>query len=205
MRLRKKCLEIVVFFLRVRVFMWRFLGKQTGSEPSFVGQFKNFVAPHGSIIDLAVYAAFYTVASDLVDNIILPVMGFFSVGAQLSKLAITLKEPVAGPHGEAIHDAVVLNIGSFLQAFLNFIIVALIFFAIARLCSVVCRTTYRFLGKSFQTNPTHPITGLPPDITIPHDASKIDNKMDDKTQEELLIEIRDLLRQLNAKRRVGIK
>jgi large conductance mechanosensitive channel len=181
--------------------MWRFLGRQTGSEPSFVGQFKNFVAPHGSIIDLAVYGAFYTVASALVDNIILPVMGFFSVGAQLSKLAITLKEPVAGPHGEAVREAVILNIGSFLQAFLNFIIVALIFFAIARLCSTICQFTYRFFGKSFKTNSPRPIHGLPPDRVIPHDASK----MDDKNQEELLIEIRDLLRQMNTKRRISVK
>ena len=180
--------------------MWRFLGRQTGSEPSFVGQFKNFVAPHGSIIDLAVYGAFYTVASALVDNIILPVMGFFSVGAQLSKLAITLKEPVAGPHGEAIHDAVVLNIGSFLQAFLNFVIVALIFFAIARLCSAVCQVTYRFFGKPFKKNSPRPIHGLPPDVTIPHTS-----KLDDKTQEELLVEIRDLLRQMNTKRRISVK
>lgn len=180
--------------------MWRFLGHQTGAEPSFVGQFKNFVAPHGSIIDLAVYGAFYTLASALVDNIILPVMGFFSVGAKLSALAITLKDPVFGPHGEILHEAVVLSVGSFLQAFLNFVLIALIFFAIARLCSAICQVTYSFFGRSFKKNYFSPAGGLPPDSTIPPLT-----KIDDKAQEELLIEIRDLLRQINTKRRISVK
>lgn len=180
--------------------MWRFLGRQTGSEPSFVGQFKDFVSPHGSIVDLAVYGAFYTLASALVDNIILPMMGFFSVGAKLSALSITLKDPVYGPHGESIRAAVVLDIGSFLQAFLNFILIALIFFAIARFCSAICQITYRFFGSPFKKNSLSPARELPPD-SVGSNTSKID----EKAQEELLVEIRDLLRQLNTKRRVSIK
>lgn len=180
--------------------MWRFLGHQTGSEPSFVGQFKNFIAPHGSIIDLAVYGAFYTLASALVDNIILPVMGFFSVGAKLAAFVITLKGPVCGSHGEILREAVVLNVGSFLQAFLNFILIALIFFAIARICSVICEITYSFFGRSFKKNYFSPAGGLPPENAAPQLT-----KIDDKAQEELLVEIRDLLRQLNTKRRISVK
>lgn len=180
--------------------MWRILGHRTGSEPSFVGQFKNFVAPHGSIIDLAVYGAFYTLASALVDNIILPFMDLFSIGSTFSTISFTLKEPVYGPHGETVHQAIVLSIGSFLQALLNFFLVALIFFVIARFCSAVCQWLYHFFGRSFEKNSLNPVQGLPPD-SLAQNTTKID----EKSQEELLVEIRDLLRQLNTKHRISVK
>ncbi|MCL5436818.1 MAG: MscL family protein [Candidatus Dependentiae bacterium] len=182
--------------------MWYFWGKQTSSEPSFVGQFKDFVSPHGSITGLAVYAALYTLASALVDNIILPVMGFFSALARLSKVAITLKGPVYGPHGEAVADAVVLQVGSFLQAFLNFLIVALVFFAVAQLCSAICYRAKRFLHGSSKTDVSAPSekTEFLPTISRAKPPT-----CGEKTQEELLREIRDLLKQLNAKRRMILK
>lgn len=95
----------------------------------FIQDFKEF-AFKGNIIDLAVGViiggAFGKIVTALVENIISPFITLLTGAAKLSEWTFTLKEAV----GET--EAVVLNFGAFLQAVIDFLIVALCIFLILK-------------------------------------------------------------------------
>ena len=88
----------------------------------FMGEFKKFIA-RGNVMDMAVGViiggAFSAIVSSLVDDVINPILGCFG-GADFSSVVI----PLAG-------DAAI-NIGNFINAIINFLIMALILFSIVK-------------------------------------------------------------------------
>jgi large conductance mechanosensitive channel len=88
-------------------------------------EFKEF-AVKGNVIDLAVGViiggAFGKIVSSFVADIIMPPIGVIVGGMDFSKLAVTLKEKVGDT------PAVTLNYGNFLQALVDFTIVAFAIF-----------------------------------------------------------------------------
>ena len=94
-----------------------------------IKEFKEF-AMRGNVIDMAVGiiigAAFGKIVSSAVADIVMPPLGVMIGGVDFSDLAITLKEAV----GTA--PAVVLGYGRFLQALLDFTIVALAVFLLVK-------------------------------------------------------------------------
>lgn len=94
---------------------------------SIVQDFKKF-AMRGNVIDLAtgviIGAAFGKIVSSLVDNVLMPPIGFLLSGINFSELAITLREATA------TQPAVVIGYGRFLQSSVDFLIVAVCVFAL---------------------------------------------------------------------------
>jgi large conductance mechanosensitive channel len=88
-------------------------------------EFKEF-AMRGNVIDMAVGvvigAAFGKIVSSLVDNIIMPVVSVITGGVDFSEKAITLKEAVGDT------PAVLLSWGAFVQAIIDFLIIAFCIF-----------------------------------------------------------------------------
>lgn len=86
-------------------------------------EFKEFVAK-GSVIDMAVGiiigGAFTAIVNSLVNDIAMPLIALLTGGMDLTWLSFTL----AG-EGES---AVVLNLGMFIAAIINFLIIAIIVF-----------------------------------------------------------------------------
>lgn len=84
----------------------------------FINEFKEF-AFRGNVLDLAVGvvigAAFTTIVTSLVEDIIMPLVGMLTGGNDISDLSIKI--------GTAN-----LAYGSFLQAVINFLIIALVVF-----------------------------------------------------------------------------
>ena len=87
----------------------------------------------GNVIDLAVGiiigAAFTTIVSSLVKDIITPILGLIVGGIDFSNIFLTLK----GPHEATLADAqkagaVTVNVGVFLNAVINFLIVSFAIF-----------------------------------------------------------------------------
>ena len=78
----------------------------------------------GNVVDLAVGvmigAAFGKIVSSLVADIIMPPLGLLMGGMNFSSLKLALGGPAAAP--------VTLNYGSFLQAFIDFTLIALVLF-----------------------------------------------------------------------------
>jgi len=92
-----------------------------------LSEFKEF-AMRGNVIDLAVGviigAAFAPIVSTLVENIIMPPIGYILAGIDFSALAITLPTPTG--------DGVLIKYGLFLNALLKFLITALAIFLLIR-------------------------------------------------------------------------
>jgi large conductance mechanosensitive channel len=108
-----------------------------------VDEFKTFLL-RGNVVDLAVAvvigAAFTGIVSSLVANIINPVIGLITGGVDFSNHFITLKGTVA-PTLEAAKKAgaVTLNYGLFINAIINFVIVAFAIFWMVRLIQKLYR------------------------------------------------------------------
>lgn len=108
--------------------------------PGWVGEFKTFLA-RGNVMDLAVGivigAAFTSIVNSLVADLITPIIGMLVGGIDFSNWFITLK----GPHEPTLAaakqaGAVTLNVGTFLNAVISFLIIS---FAIFWLVKVVNR------------------------------------------------------------------
>jgi large conductance mechanosensitive channel len=84
----------------------------------------------GNVIDLAVGviigAAFGKIVSSLVADIVMPVVGVIVGGVDFSDLAITLKAAVGDD------PAVLLSYGKFVQAAVDFLIIALAIFLVVK-------------------------------------------------------------------------
>lgn len=128
-------------------------------------EFKEF-AMRGNVVDMAVGivigGAFGGIVNSLVKDVVMPPIGWASSKADFSKLAIEL--PVTG----ADNNPVTINYGMFLNAVINFLIVAMAVFVLVKLVNTMRRKQE---------------TSVPPAPTA---------------QEKLLSEIRDLLKERPA-------
>ncbi|HEY4125915.1 MAG TPA: large conductance mechanosensitive channel protein MscL [Rhizomicrobium sp.] len=99
-------------------------------------EFKKF-AMRGNVIDLAVGviigASFTGIVNSVVKDIINPPLGLVLGGIDFSNFFVTLKGPATATLAEAAKaGAVTLNYGNFINALINFIIVALVLFLLIR-------------------------------------------------------------------------
>ncbi|MBO5963160.1 MAG: large-conductance mechanosensitive channel protein MscL [Bacteroidales bacterium] len=138
-----------------------------------IEDFKAF-AIKGNMIDMAVGiiigGAFGKIITSLVNDVIMPPLGFLIGGVNFTDLKITMKEAVIEA-GVEVAPAVTLNIGNFLQVVFDFLIVAFAIFCFVRL-----------LAKLQKKKEEEPTPAAPPA------PSK---------EEQLLTEIRDLLKERN--------
>jgi large conductance mechanosensitive channel len=99
-----------------------------------IAEFKEF-AMRGNVIDLAVGvvigAAFGKIVTALVDNVIMPPSGLLIGGVDFSKWAWTLKEAGVDAAGNAV-PAVSIGIGLFLNALIQFVIIAFAIFMLVK-------------------------------------------------------------------------
>ncbi len=114
------------------------------ASPAWLDEFKAFIM-RGNVVDLAVGvvigAAFTGIVGSLVKDLITPVIGLLTGGVDFSNLFVTLKGPVEPTLAEAAKaGAVTLNYGVFLNAVINFIIIAFAIFWMVRLVSKLYKT-----------------------------------------------------------------
>jgi large conductance mechanosensitive channel len=96
---------------------------------SLLREFRDF-AMRGNVFDLAVAVvvggAFGRVVTAMVDGVLMPVIGVAVSGVDLSELVIVLRE------GQGDRPAAVLKYGAFIQATVDFLIVAFVIFLAMR-------------------------------------------------------------------------
>lgn len=97
---------------------------------SITTEFREFVS-RGNVVDLAIGVviggAFGSISASLVNNIIMPPIGWLLSGVNFTDIATTIK--AAGPDGKG---AVVIGWGMFIQAVINFLIIAMVMFLVAQ-------------------------------------------------------------------------
>lgn len=99
---------------------------------SIIKEFREF-ALKGNVVDLAVGviigAAFGSIVTSLVNDVVMPPIGWVTGGIDFSKLAITL--PPA-PSAAADAPPVTINYGKFINACISFAIVAWVIFLLVK-------------------------------------------------------------------------
>lgn len=128
----------------------------------FLEEFKKFIS-RGNVVDLAVGmimgTAFTAIVSSLVDSVLMPLLGAIIGGIDLSNLSVTIPWSLSG-------EPPVFHYGAFLQAIINFILIAFCIFLMIKAINII--------SKKKEEEPKEP-----PKPT---------------KEEELLTEIRDLLK-----------
>lgn len=107
-----------------------------GKGGAFVNDFKAFIA-RGNVVDLAVGiiigAAFTTIVNSLVKDIIMPPIGMIAGGVDFSDLYINLSGVDYPSLAEATAaGAATINYGVFINAVINFLIVAFAVFVLVK-------------------------------------------------------------------------
>ncbi|MFD1911655.1 large conductance mechanosensitive channel protein MscL [Halodurantibacterium flavum] len=142
-------------------------------------EFRDFIA-RGNVIELAVGiiigASFTAIVNSLVQDLINPLIGIFTGGVDFSNLFIALSSEsfssVAAAEAEGV---AVFRYGAFITAVINFLIIAWVVFLLVKGVNKVKEAAAR----------QHPRAPEP-------DAPPVSPK--GPTQEELLAEIRDILK-----------
>lgn len=108
---------------------------------SMLNEFKKF-ALRGNLVDMAigftVGAAFTTVAKSAVNDLVMPIVGLLTGGADFSDLFVVMKEGEKSPPPyatlQAAQDAgaVTLNYGLFINSLIALLLVALVMFLIIK-------------------------------------------------------------------------
>lgn len=102
-------------------------------------EFKKF-ALRGNVIDMAVGiiigAAFGTVVKSLVDDIIMPPIGYVTTDVDFRNLSFELKPAVKNADGTINKPAVTLNYGAFINNVITFLIVAWAVFLLVKAMNV---------------------------------------------------------------------
>ena len=98
-------------------------------EPKVIKEFKEFIN-RGSVIDLAVGiiigGAFTSIVNSLVNDVVMPFVSMIIGGFDFSNLKLTIPAYVEG-----IQPATI-NYGNFIQAAINFLIIAFVIFLMVR-------------------------------------------------------------------------
>lgn len=109
----------------------------------FIKEFREF-AMRGNVVDMAVGiiigAEFGKIVNSLVNDIIMPPIGYLIGGLPFKELAFKMQVPaITSPDGSVIKEAceVAIGWGSFVQSTLNFVIIALAIFMVVKLMNSV--------------------------------------------------------------------
>ncbi|WP_297986744.1 large-conductance mechanosensitive channel protein MscL [uncultured Oscillibacter sp.] len=126
----------------------------------FFGEFKQFIA-RGNVMDMAVGViiggAFSSITTSLINDIIMPILGIFTGSISFADMAVEV-------------NGAVIGYGNFIQAVLNFLVMAFVVFCLVR--------TINRLHRKKEAAPAAP--PAPPEPS---------------NEEKLLTEIRDLLKE----------
>ena len=135
----------------------------------FIKEFKEF-AMKGNVMDMAVGViiggAFGKIVSSLVDDVLMPLVGMLTGGIDVSGLAYKVMLPNPIEGGEPLAGAT-LKYGAFIQNVIDFLIIAFCIF-------LMMKAINKLMAKKEEPAPEAPAG---------------------PTQEELLAEIRDLLKE----------
>lgn len=105
--------------------------KATKKAKGFVEEFKAFIS-RGNVIDMAVgviiATAFGKITTSLVNDVVMPAIGYFIGSSDLSQLNVVLQPEVVNEVGEVVTPAVAIGIGTFLSTIVDFLLVALVIF-----------------------------------------------------------------------------
>ena len=146
----------------------------------FIDEFKAFISK-GNVIDMAVgviiATAFGKITTSLVNDVVMPAIGYFIGASDLSKYNIVLQEAVIVDGVEQV-PAVAIGIGTFLSTIVDFLLVALVVFIFLKVL-LGTKSKMEALRKKEEEEAA---------------AAEEEAPAEPSAEEKLLTEIRDLLK-----------
>lgn len=125
----------------------------------FLGEFKQFIA-RGNVMDMAVGViiggAFSAITTSLINDVIMPLLGIFTGSISFAEMAVEV-------------NGAVIGYGNFIQAVLNFLVMAFVVFCLVKAMNAMHRKKEEDPAPAPEPEPTG--------------------------EEKLLMEIRDLLKE----------
>ncbi len=101
----------------------------------FFEEFKTFITK-GNVMDMAIGViiggAFGAITSSLVSNVITPLLAYIFGAPNTDALNITLRAAEVDASGEVVKEALVLGLGTFVGAIVNFLVIALVLFSVIK-------------------------------------------------------------------------
>ncbi|HZK55171.1 MAG TPA: large-conductance mechanosensitive channel protein MscL [Desulfosporosinus sp.] len=108
----------------------------------FIKEFKEF-STRGNVMQLAVGiiigSAFGKIVSSLVADIIMPPIGYLVGGIKFTDLKLWLKDAVVDGAGKVTKEAITLNVGNFIQAVFNFVLITIAIFLLMKVVNKLNR------------------------------------------------------------------
>lgn len=108
----------------------------------FIQEFKEF-AVKGNMIDLAIGvvigAAFNKIVDTLVKHVVTPPLGYLTSGTDISDLQLVIREPNLDAAGNIIDPGVIVKYGMFLEACIDFLIIAFTIFLVVKAINTLRR------------------------------------------------------------------
>ncbi len=172
------------------------MSKKEKKKSTFWKDFKAFIS-RGNIVDLAVAvvvgAAFTAIVNSLVNDIIKPLITWLIGGGDMSELVVVLRE-FTNDAGEV--ERITLNYGNLIMAILTFLIDAIVIFTVLR----IVRNAQRKLKEGAEALKDKLVKGENAGDAVQETAQEAAAPAEPPkpTAEELLAEIRDLLKQQQA-------
>lgn len=153
----------------------------TKKARGFIAEFKEFIN-RGNVMDMAVgviiATAFGKITTSLVNDVVMPAIGYFFGGTDLSKLNIILKpEVIDEVTKEVLEPAVAIGIGTFLTTIIDFLLVALVVFCVIKVMNSAKDKMEAMKKKEAE------------------EAAEEAADPEPSAEEKLLMEIRDLLKE----------
>lgn len=97
-------------------------------------EFKEFISK-GSVMDMAIGivigGAFAAIVNSVVNDILMPIIGFITAGVDFTDLKVVLQKAIL-EGGEVVKPEVSLNYGSLIQTIINFLIISLFIFLMVK-------------------------------------------------------------------------
>ena len=147
----------------------------------FIDEFKAFITK-GNVIDMAVgviiATAFGKITTSLVNDVVMPAIGYFIGASDLSKYNIVLQPEVLNEAGEVVTPLVAIGIGTFLSTIVDFLLVALVVFIFLKVL-LGTKAKMEALRKKEEEEA----------------AAEEEAPAEPSAEEKLLMEIRDLLKE----------
>ena len=148
----------------------------------FIDEFKAFITK-GNVIDMAVgviiATAFGKITTSLVNDVVMPAIGYFIGASDLSKYNIVLQPEVLNEAGEVVTPLVAIGIGTFLSTIVDFLLVALVVFIFLKVL-LGTKAKMEALRKKEEEEAA---------------AAEEEAPAEPSAEEKLLSEIRDLLKE----------
>ncbi len=124
--------------------------KRRKERKSFVSEFKKFIM-RGNVVDMAVGVAVATAFTAIVNaftkGFISPLLALLSNDASLDDLKWVLREAVTDSEGVEIKGEVAILWGSFLQAIINFLIIAFALFLVIKIAAGLSKRANKIVNE----------------------------------------------------------